>query len=115
MPSDNSGFFGSENFRDNIQNNRRIEQRERTPKQRIDLGKLSDLSPERWVDIICLSLIGLFLIVVACIWSAFSEFLFTHLLFPIIYVGSKIVGLIATIGTGIGLIFAKFRRRRYWW
>lgn len=115
MPSNNSGFFGSENFRDeSIQNNSRKNHSQRTPRQ-VNPGKLSELSPERWVDIICLSLIGIFLIVVACIWSTFSEALFTHILFPIIYIGSRIVALVAAIGTGIGLLCAGLKRRRYRW
>lgn len=72
------------------------------------------ISPERWVDIVCCSLIAVFLITVICIWPSFSEALFENILFPIIYVGSKIVALIAAIGAGTAALFARFRRRRYW-
>lgn len=110
MSSYNSGFFGSENFREN-----RIPetQRKRTPIG-FDPNRLLDLSPERWVDIVCLSLIGLFLIIVACTWSTFSEALFTHILFPIVYVGVRILAVVSAIGVGIGLIYAKLRRRHFW-
>lgn len=73
------------------------------------------LSAERWVDIICLSLIAVFLIVVACTWSSFSLALFRHIIFPVIAVGSKIVAGVALIGTAIAVIWAKIRRRRYRW
>ena len=116
MPIDNPGFFGSDNFRENnIHNNRRNNSKERTHRHKLNPGRLSELSPERWVDIICLTLIGIFLIVVACTWATFSETLFANILFPVIYIGSRIVALVAAIGTGIGLLFARFRRRRYWW
>lgn len=112
MPSNNSGFFGTEKFRENvIHNNRRNNQREQLCGHRVNL---SEISPERWVDIICLTLIVVFLIAVACTWTAFSEALFAYILFPIIYIGSRIVALVAAIGAGIGLLRAGFRRRRYW-
>lgn len=76
--------------------------------------ELRSISPERWVDIICISFIAVFLIVVICTWSSFSEALFENILFPVIYIGSKIVALITAIGAGIGVLYAKFRRRRYW-
>ena len=82
MPIDNPGFFGSDNFRENnIHNNRRNNSKERTHRHKLNPGRLSELSPERWVDIICLTLIGIFLIVVACTWATFSETLFANILF----------------------------------
>lgn len=114
MSSNDSGFFGSENFRKNIQNNRRNNSSRRMPRRGINLGRLSELEPERWVDIICISLISVFLIVVACTWPTFSEALFTHILFPVIYIGSRIVAAVTALGAGIGLLCARFRRRRYW-
>lgn len=74
----------------------------------------SELSPERIVDIVCLSVIGLFLLVVACNWTSFSDALFESVLFPIINIGSKIVAAIAAIGAGIGALCARFGRRRRW-
>ena len=116
MPFNDSGFFGSEDFRQqNNQNNRRKSNSKINPRRKVNLGRLSELEAERWVDIICLSLIGIFLIVVACTWQSFSYALFTHVLFPVIYVGSRIVAAVAAIGTGIGLLCVRFRRRRYWW
>ncbi len=73
------------------------------------------ISPERWVDIVCCSLLAVFLITVICVWPSFSEALFENILFPIVYVGSKIVALITAVGAGIAALFARLRRRRYWW
>lgn len=115
MSSNNSGFFGSENFRENnVNDTRRSNTTEKGRLHKINLGRIAELSPERWVDIICLSLIGIFIVAVACNWSAFSEALFTHILFPIIYVGAKIVAVITVIGAVFGVICSRFRRRRYW-
>lgn len=105
MSMDNMpGAFGSNNNRNNIDRNNTARNR----------GNVSGLSPERIVDIVCLSVIGLFLLIVVCTWPDFSSALFEFVLFPIINIGSKIVAAIAAIGTGIGLLCARFGRRRRW-
>ena len=76
------------------------------------------ISPENWVDIICCTLIVIFLIVVACNWQEFSEWLFKSILFPIIDIGAKVVAFVTTIAAVIGAIVLKFRRkrrRRWFW
>lgn len=116
MPYDNiPGAFGSNQNRE--QNypiddvfNRSNNQRNITQKN----FDFRSITLERWVDIICISIITVFLIVVICTWSSFSEAMFENILFPIIYVGSKIVAVVTAIGAGIGILCAKFRRRRYW-
>ena len=117
MPENNmSGSFGSNRNRQNIQQNNYSPNRQRNRIRSItDRIDFNSISPERWVDIICISFIVLFLIIVICSWPAFSAVLFAKVLFPIINVGSKIVALVTAIGTGIGILYAKIRRRRYWW
>lgn len=79
------------------------------------IKNIGPLTPERWIDIICCSLIGIFLIVTACTWRRFMDFIFYNLLFPIIYVGGKIVAIIIVVAVIIGFIsFSIRRRRRYW-
>lgn len=117
MPYDNiPGAFGSNKNRernypiDDISN--RNNDRRSIAKSNFDFRQIT---PERWVDIVCVSLIAVFLIVVIFTWSSFSEAMFKNILFPVIYTGSKIVAIVAVVGAGIGILCAKFRRRRYWW
>lgn len=117
MPYDNiPGAFGSNQNRehnypiDDISNRNNV--RRGVAQSNFDFRSIT---PERWVDIICASFIIVFLIVVICTWSSFSDALFENILFPVIYIGSKIVAIVTAIGTGIGILCAKFRRRRYWW
>lgn len=115
MSMDNMpGTFGSNNNRDNIGSNNTASNRNPSNGFTGNRINFSELSPERIVDIVCLSLIGLFLLVVVCTWPNFSDALFESVLFPIINIGAKIVAAIATIGTGIGLLCARFGRRRRW-
>lgn len=72
------------------------------------------LSPERWVDVICGSLFLVFAVVLACTWSGFMDGLFYNVLFPVIFVGSKILAVVAIVAVAVGLISFKFRRRRYY-
>ncbi len=79
---------------------------------------LRSISPENWIDIVCCSFLIFFVIVVICNWTTISEALFQHILFPIIYVGSKIVafvGVVVTIIGGIILSIRSRRRRRWFW
>ena len=76
---------------------------------------LQSLSPERWVDLICISSIVIFLIVVLCTWKSFSEALFINVLLPLIGVLSGIMTAVAVIGGIILYVSMKFRRGRYWW
>lgn len=73
------------------------------------------LSTERWVDIVCISAIVIFLIVVACTWESFSDALFLNILFPVICVLSGVVTAIVVIGAIILYLTIKWNRRRYWW
>lgn len=75
---------------------------------------LSNISGERWVDIICLSIIGVFLLVVAINWQAFSSALFHNFLFPIIVFGAKALAAIAVVMIIVAVISGWFRRR-FWW
>lgn len=108
------GTFGSDSNRENTGSNNTRGRRNSSPAYMRNNGGISELSPERIVDIVCLSVIGLFLLIVACTWTEFSNALFEFVLFPIINIGSKIVAGIAAIGTGIGLLCARFGRRRRW-
>lgn len=105
------GGFGSNNNRNNLTNNTA---RNRNSLTDFTRNRANRLSPERIVDIVCLSLIGLFLLIVACSWHDFSSALFEFVLFPIINIGAKIVAALALIGTGIGVLCVRFGRRRYW-
>lgn len=114
MSMDNMpGAFGSNN-RDNIGKHNTTRNHNSPPGFTRNRCNVSGLSPERIVDIVCLSVIGLFLLVVICVWPGFSSVLFEFVLFPIINIGSKIVATIAAIGTGIGILCARFGRRRRW-
>lgn len=117
MPFTNlSGTFGSNT-------NRNTNQRKtKTPKQHSSNGffsgigaVLSALSPERWVDISCISAIAIFLIVIACTWKSFSDALFLHVLFPIICILSGILTAIAVVVAIVIYLSIKINRRRYWW
>lgn len=116
MPFENiPGAFGSDIDRKG--NNRHSSPRPENNRQ-TDLPFYTDLRrirPERWVDIICGSLIVAFLIAVLCTWSAFSRVLFENLLFPIIYIGSKIVTYGTMAAVCIGGFFGKIKRRFHWW
>lgn len=76
---------------------------------------ISSISPERWVDIVCLSIICFFLLFVAITWESFSAALFYNLLFPLIVVGAKLVAGVAAIGALCLVVASRFRRRRWWW
>ena len=97
--------------------------RERAPRKRERTGGssvgdfLSSLTAENWVDIVCCTLIAVFLIVVICNWAAFSAWLFQSVLFPIITIGTKIVSFVAGVGITIGAIvlWVRSRTRRRWW
>ncbi len=115
MSMDNMpGVFGSNNNRNNADRNNTARNRNDLTDFTMIRRNISELSPERIVDIVCLSVIGLFLLIVVCTWPSFSSALFEFVLFPIINIGSKIVAAIAAIGTGIGILCARFGRRRRW-
>ena len=115
MPMDNMpGTFGSNNNRNNADRNNTARNRNNSPDFSRNRDNVSELSPERMVDIVCLSVIGIFLLAVICTWPEFSNALFESVLFPIINIGAKIVAAIAAIGTGIGVLCARFGRRRRW-
>ena len=115
MSMDNMpGTFGSNNNRNNIDCNNPARNHNSMNDFTRNRGKVSGLSPEKIADIVCLSVIGLFLLIVIFTWPSFSSALFEFVLFPIINICSKIVAAIAAIGTGIGILCARFGRRRRW-
>lgn len=114
-----NGSFGSnENRRivtepESRQRRRRRKTRRRSffSTLRYDAGRIA---PEHWVDIVCCSLLIIFGIIIACNWSAFIDGLFYKVLFPVIYVGSRIFVIVLIIAIIAGLVALSFRRRRYW-
>ena len=116
MPFHNMpGAFGSDINRE--RNNRQQPADERSEGRRFSLPfnvDLRHISPERWVDIVCGTIIGLFFFSVLISWSDFSDALFENLLFPIIYIGSKIVAYGTAATVCIGGLLGKLRRRRFW-
>lgn len=110
--SDMTGHYGSGHSRNITPPNRNTQRRRHMGGLRT--SAIGNLTAERWVDIICLSLISIFLISVFLNWNAFLDALFTNILFPIIFVGAKILSIVAGIGAFLGLIHAKFRRPRRW-
>lgn len=108
------GAFGSNNNRDIIRTPNTTRNHNSPHGFARNRCNVSGLNPERIVDIVCLTVIGLFLLIVICTWSGFSSALFEFVLFPIINIGSKIVATVAAIGTGIGILCARLSRRRYW-
>lgn len=115
MPFQNMpGAFGSDINRE--RNNRHQPSgKQRRTRFRLPFDiDLRRISPERWVDIVCGTIIGIFLISVLFTWSDFSDALFEKLLFPVVYVGSKIVTYTTVAAACIGSVFGKFRRRRFW-
>lgn len=76
--------------------------------------RMGALAPERWVGIVFGVLFLVCGIVIACNWKAFSDTLFYDILFPIIYVGGKILLVVIVIAIIVGMITYRFRRRRYW-
>lgn len=77
-------------------------------------NRVSSFAPEHWVDIAFGLIFLVSGIVIACNWSEFSDALFYNILFPVIYVGGKILLIVAVIAIIIGIISFRFRRRRYW-
>lgn len=77
--------------------------------------KLRHLSPENWVDIVCCTIIGGILIAVFCNWELVMNTLFMSLLFPIIKIFAKILG----VATGVlcvgSVITARLHGRRRWY
>lgn len=76
--------------------------------------RAGNLTPERWVDIVFGLLFLVSGIAIACNWKGFSDGLFYNILFPIIYVGGKILLIVVVIAIIIGSISFRYRRRRYW-
>ena len=109
-----NGSFGSNNNRnlpnipsfDNDGTDRRMQLRNLREHMRT-------LSPERWVDIVCGSILVVLGVVIACTWTGFMDGLFFNVLFPVIYVGGKILAIVVVIAVILWLISLRFRRR-YW-
>lgn len=72
------------------------------------------LSPKRWVDIVCCSILAVVGTLIACSWASFMDGLFYGVLFPVICVGGKIVTGIIVIAIIFAIISFRFRRRRFW-
>ena len=113
------GSFGSnENRRITTNPASRVEYRERRRRIGMALSDLryrtSALSPKRWVDILFGLLFFICGITIACNWRAFSDALFYNVLFPVIYVGGKILLVVIVIAIIIVSVSLRVRRRRYW-
>ena len=111
---DITGHFGSGQVRNFNPDRRRTPDRSRSVKN-IRLPKFSELTVERWVDIICISIILIFLVSVFLNWNYFLDSFFINVLFPIISVGAKLLGAIVGIGAVVGVIYAKLRRPKRWY
>ncbi len=77
--------------------------------------KLRNLSPENWVDIVCCTIIGAILIAVFCNWELVMSTFFMSILFPVIKVLAKILGIVAGVLCAGGLVTARIGRRRRWY
>ena len=70
------------------------------------------ISPERWVDIICCSIIGIALIVVAICWQSVMDGLFYGFMLPILKAFAKLLAVLCGALCIGGFIRAKLFRRR---
>lgn len=107
------GRFGSRqshNVRRNIPN---IRTRKRILKN-IQIPRVGHISVVGWIDIICISIISIFLICVILNWDAFLDLFFLNVLFPFISTGTAIIGGVLGIGAAIGFIYIRLRRPRRW-
>lgn len=87
----------------------------RVRRERSSAGEFfSGISAERWVDIVCCTLIAAFVVAVICNWEKFSLWLFKYVLFPVIEFGSGIFFVLLLIALCVGGLFLLFRRRRRW-
>ena len=109
-----TGRFGSRQVR-NINPTGRNTQKHRWSLKNVQTPRFGELDAERWVDIICISIISVFLISVFLNWNAFLDSFFVNVLFPIISVGAKLLGAVVGIGAVVGVIYAKLRRPRRWY
>ncbi len=116
--SGSTGSFGSNaNRGTRAPQNTGKEKEERVRREKGSVSEfLEKISPENWVDIVCCTLIAVFLIAIACNWQEFSEWLFRGILFPVIYVGSRIVAFVTAVAAVIGafVLWLRSRRRRRW-
>lgn len=112
--SNMTGRFGSGHAR-NVRENRPAAQGRGINLKNLQISNLGNITAERWVDIICISIISIFLISVFINWNAFLDLFFVSVLFPIISVGAKLLGTLIGIGAVIGYIYAKIRRPRRWY
>ena len=108
-----SGHFGVGVGR-NIRESRQNAEKPIWTFRKIQIPKLGNISGERLVDIICISLISVFLLSVFINWNAFLDALYFSVLFPIVFVGAKLLGIIAGLGAVGGYIYARFHRPRRW-
>lgn len=108
-----TGHFGSGQAR-TTRSDRGVNQKKQRNTTNTQKLNLRNITLERWIDIICTSLIFIFLISVILNWNAFLDIMFVKVLFPIISVGAKLLGIIASIGGVFGYIYAKLRRPRRW-
>ena len=109
-----SGRFGNKQNRSIRSGNPHVQRRQREVIN-FSFPKFNNISAERWVDIICVSLISIFMITVFVNWNAFLDGLFFSVLFPIISAGGKILLFLGVIGAVIGYIYARARRPRRWY
>lgn len=108
-----TGHFGSGQAR-TVHTDRGVNQKKQRNSTNTQNLNLRNITLERWIDIICMTLIFIFSISVLLNWNAFLDTMFVKVLFPIISVGAKLLGIIAGIGGVFGYIYAKLRRPRRW-
>lgn len=76
--------------------------------------KAAEITPERWVDIVCCSIFLVFGIIFACTRSKLLDGLFYNVLLPVIYVGGRALAVLLVVGVIALIVSFNFRRRRYW-
>lgn len=109
-----SGRFGNRQNRSVRSGNPPVQRRQRNVTN-FAFPRFNNISAERWVDIICISLISIFMITVFANWNAFLDSLFFSVLFPIISAGGKILLFLGIIAAVIGCVYARIRRPRRWY
>lgn len=72
------------------------------------------ISAERWVDIVCIPLISIFLIFLFLNWNAILDIMFVYILFPVITFFARLLLIVAGVGSVIGFLYARIVRPHRW-